>query len=180
VVIGNLKVLAGADGTGGAAERWGIDLGRVERHAAAARALPDLRALWAQVFARPAQDHDVDEALYDGFVGDEDRRRLQRLRAAPQDADAARRTAFDDERLAELVFRWRARHAPHTLDADERARWAAHRSARLHHGAAGATTLAQFQQQIDELAEQAAERGDARAEALLEALVDWAAEIAPE
>ena len=177
VVIGNLRVL------GDAAGRWGMDLEQAQRHAAAAQALPDLRALWAQVFAREAQPHDADEALYDGFVGDDDRRRLERLleqlRADPAHAAAPRRVAFDDERLDELAFRFRARNFPESLDDAERARWQAHRAARLHEGQGGATTLAQFQQRVDELAEQAAERGDERAEALLEALVDWAGEIAP-
>jgi exodeoxyribonuclease-1 len=83
---------------------------------------------------------------------------------------------FDDERLEELLFRYRARNFPVSLSDDERARWREHCAARLHEGAGGATTLAAFLARIDELAETADERG----QALLEALVDYAEGIAPE
>ena len=34
-----------------------------------------------------------------------------------------RRMGFDDKRLPELVFRWRARNWPQTLNPQEQARW---------------------------------------------------------
>ena len=175
IVIGNLATL------GPAVDRFGIDLALAQRHAALAAQLPDLSALWASVFRRePAPGPvDVDEDLYGGFLGRDDRRRLDRLRGLPPE-QLAQRTAFDDARLDEVLFRYRARHFPHTLDQDERARWAQHCRDRLHGGAGGATTLAQFQERVDALADAAAERDDARAQELLEALVDWAQEIAPE
>ena len=173
VVIENLAVLGTAGG------RFGIDVARAERHAALAARLPDLSALWAEAFSRPpaSMPVDVDEDLYGGFVGDADRRQLQRLRTLPPDR-LATRLSFDDPRLDELVFRFRARHFPYTLDAAERARWARHRRARLHDGAGGATSFARFQERIDALAEAAAERDDERALGLLEALADWAHALA--
>jgi exodeoxyribonuclease I len=180
IVIGNLKVL------GPAAERWGLDLAQAQRHAAAADALGrQLDVLWPQVFTRPqpAEPPDVDEDLYGGFIGHEDRRRLQRLRAlAPQalaDAVHGGRVAFEDGRLEELLFRYRARNFPDTLAEAEQARWQAHRTARLHHGAGGGLTLAAFAERVDELAEAALERDDERGQALLEALSDYAGDIAP-
>jgi exodeoxyribonuclease-1 len=175
IVIASLNVL------GPAAARFGIDLARARQHAALATGLPDLSALWAGVYRRlpPAEPVDVDEDLYGGFIEDADRLRLRRLRALPPE-ELAQSLDFDDPRLAELLFRYRARNFPHTLDAAERARWAAHRRARLHHGTGGAVTLAQFQERIDALAEAAAAHGDERAPELLEALVDWAQSIAPE
>ncbi|MCU0968351.1 MAG: exodeoxyribonuclease I [Rubrivivax sp.] len=173
VVIGNLKVL------GAAAERWGLDLDLALRHAGRAAAVAAAVApRWAEVFARPpsGEPADVDEDLYGGFVGDADRRRLQRLRGQPPAALTGQRLGFDDPRLDELVFRYRARNAPDSLEGDERERWRRHCAARLHDGAAGALTLAAFQQRIDELAEHADERG----QAILEALLDYAEGIAPE
>jgi exodeoxyribonuclease-1 len=172
IVIGNLNTL------GQSAERWGIDLGRALSHARQAAALTDtLSPLWPAVFARerPAAEVDVDEDLYGGFIGNEDRRTLQRLRELAPEALAARRPGFEDGRLDELLFRYRARNFPATLDADERLRWQQHCAARLHHGAGGATTLAQYVQAIDELAESA----DDRDQAILEALVDYGQSIAP-
>ncbi len=175
IVIGNLRTL------GEAAARWGLDVDAALAHAAQARALGPLPALWAEVFERPAAAApDVDEDLYGGFIGNEDRRTLQRLRDLQPGQLATRRPAFHDGRLDELLFRYRARNFPDTLDDDERARWARHRAARLHGGEGGALTLAAYLARIDELAEAAAEAGDERAQALLEALVDYAEAIAPE
>jgi exodeoxyribonuclease-1 len=173
VVIGNLKTL------GPAAERWGVDLSAAARHAQQAAAVAaQAMALWPQVFARPAPAGpvDVDEDLYGGFLGNEDRRTLQRLRTLSPQALAERRPAFEDERLDELLFRYRARNFADTLSDAERQRWQAYCAARLHDGAGGATTLTQYFQRIDELAEQA----DDRDQAILEALYDYGTEIAPE
>jgi len=167
IVIGNLAVL------GAARERFGIDVDLALRHAAQAQRLPNLDALWSALFARPAADGpvDVDEDLYGGFVSDADRRTLDRLRALPPEQLATRRVAFDDARLDELLFRYRARHFPHTLDAEEQQRWQAHRRQRL-----SGAVLAAYHERIDALAEAADERG----QALLEALVDYAEGVAPD
>ncbi|MFO1329057.1 MAG: exodeoxyribonuclease I [Rubrivivax sp.] len=173
IVIGNLKVL------GEAAERWGVDLAAAQRHAErAAQVAGVTAALWPQVFTRPpaGTEVDVDEDLYGAFLGDEDRRQLQKLRALSPDALAARRPTFDDSRLDELLFRYRARNFAGTLSDEERRRWEQHRAARLHRGQGGATTLAQFFQRIDDLAESS----DDREQDLLEALYDWGQELAPD
>ena len=79
---------------------------------------------WAEVFRRPPPERapDVDEDLYGGFVGNDDRRALDRLRGMGADELAETRTAFDDARLEELVFRYRARNFAQTLSDGERAR----------------------------------------------------------
>ena len=187
VVIGNLKTLAGA---GGPAERWQMDVAQALQHAEAAAALgPQLAGLWPAVFNRltgagaggaPGADTDVDEDLYGGFVGNDDRRQLERLRSLDGEALAAKRVAFEDSRLDELLFRYRARNFPQTLDSTEQQRWLQHCAERLHQGAGGGLTLQAFFERIDQLAEQASEREDERAQGLLEALYDYAESIAPE
>ncbi|MBL8287780.1 MAG: exodeoxyribonuclease I [Rubrivivax sp.] len=183
VVIGNVTRL------GRAGARFGIDLAAALRHAERAAALPDLSALWQQVFTREAPPPgtpatDVDEDLYGGFLGNEDRRLLNRLRQLGAEALARQvaegRVAFNDARLEELLFRYRARNFPTALAEEERERWQAHCAARLHEGRGGALTLAAYQERIDALGEAAGERDDPRALALLEALSDYALEIAPE
>jgi exodeoxyribonuclease-1 len=174
IVIGNLNTLSPA-----MAERWGTDLALAHRHAeTAARIAGSLAGIWPGVFSReaPAEATDPDEDLYGGFVGNEDRRALQRLRELTPEVLATRRPAFHDARLEELLFRYRARNFPATLDDAEQARWAEHRRARLHDGAGGATTLAAFFERIDALNESADERG----QDILSALYDWAEQIAPE
>jgi exodeoxyribonuclease I len=176
VVIGNLKTL------GSAVQRFGIDLPLALQHAERAAALPNLDALWGDVFKRPVGDTvpDVDEDLYGGFVNNEDRRTLNRLLQLTPDQLASKQPAFADARLEEVFFRYRARNFPTTLSEPEHERWEQHRAQRLHEGVGGGQTLEGYLERIDTLAQAADERGDERASALLEALVDYAEGIAPE
>ena len=173
MLVGNLKTLSPALAT-----RWDIDLDAGRANAALAAAGPDLRAVWAQVLQKPASGTavDVDEDLYGGFVSKEDRRQLESLRMQKPEALAGRRVSFEDERLNELLLRYRARNFPHTLTEEEMQTWEAHRAARLFEGAGGARTIDQLFQEIDALSETA----DERAEAILGALYDYAEMIAPE
>jgi len=177
IVIGNLKTL------GDAATRWQLDVEGAQHNAVHAAALGrTLDGLWAHVFRRAAETQvpDVDEDLYGGFVGNDDRRTLQRLRELPPHQLAGRHPSFQDGRLEELLFRYRARNFTETLSDDEQQRWEQHRVDRLHGGAGGTLTVAAYCERIDQLAEAAAESGDERAQGLLEALVDYAEAIAPE
>jgi exodeoxyribonuclease-1 len=173
MVVGNLRTLVPA-----MAQRWQLDLETVGRHAALAAALPDMSAIWPEVFKRPAGEDapDVDQDLYGGFVGNADRRRLDQLRALSGAELAHARTGFDDGRLEELVFRYRARNFADTLAPEEQERWEAHRRARLLEGQGGALNLDRFFAEIDTLSATA----DARAEAVLGALYEYAEAIAPE
>ncbi len=173
MVVGNVNTL-----TRETAERWGIDLEQAARHAAAARALPDLTAVWAQVFSRPqegAGTPDVDQDLYGGFVGNEDRRRLERLRSLPPEKLAQARPGFDDKRLEELAWRYRARNFPETLTEEDLERWEEHRMACLVEGQGGALTFDELFARLDTLGGEADERG----EEILGALYDYAESIAP-
>ena len=171
VVIGNLKTLSAE-----MAAKWHIDVAQALAHAEAARALPPLTAKWHAVFQRPAGEGvvDVDEDLYGGFVGNGDRRTLNRLRGLSPEELAREPVSFQDARLEEILFRYRARNFPASLSAAEAERWEAHRAACLHEGA-GARSLVEFFEQIDTLSETADERG----EEILGALYDYAESIAP-
>ena len=174
IIIANLQTL-GAE----SAAKWGVDLPQALRHAATlGRAAHTLAGMWPAVFERPARDArpDVDEDLYGGFIGNEDRRTLQRLRTLAPAQLADKHPAFSDPRLGELLFRYRARNFPASMSEAEHAEWHEHRVHRLHEGADGALTLAVFLERIDALGESA----DERAQEILGALVDYATEIAPE
>ncbi|MDQ3060693.1 MAG: exodeoxyribonuclease I [Pseudomonadota bacterium] len=159
------------------AARWGVDKELALQHAEIAAGLPDMSAIWPQVFQRAKEAApDVDEDLYGGFVGNEDRRRLNHLRAMSPAELAHSRTGFDDPRLPALLFRYRARNFPGTLLPDELERWEAHRAARLLEGEGGARNVDALFAEIDALSENADERG----EAILGALYDYAEAIAPE
>ncbi|MGS0740652.1 exodeoxyribonuclease I [Glaciimonas sp. GG7] len=171
MVINNLKTLSPE-----MAAKWGMDRALALKHADIAAQAPDLTVLWRQVFQRPAEGPtDVDEDLYGGFVGNNDRRTLNDLRAmSPQqlvNADAH----FDDPRLAELLFRYRARNFPQTLSEQESQRWEEHRAARLFDGKGGARNVDDFFAAIDALSENADERG----EEILGELYEYVEMIAP-
>ncbi|SDH93965.1 Exodeoxyribonuclease I subunit C [Pseudomonas flavescens] len=66
---------------------------------------------------------DPEQQLYDGFIGDRDRRLCEQVRTSEPQQLATQRWPFDDQRLPELLFRYRARNFPGTLNAEEQARW---------------------------------------------------------
>jgi exodeoxyribonuclease-1 len=172
MLVGNLKTLSAAQ-----ASRWELDLAQGQAHAALAAAGPDMTATWAAVYQRPAAAPlDVDEDLYGGFVGNNDRRKLEELRGNTPEQLAKARPSFDDDRLEEILFRYRARNFPATLGEGERSHWERHRAARLYDGFGGARSIEQLQMEIDALSEDA----DERAEEILGALYDYAEAIAPE
>ena len=162
------------------AAKWNIDVAAVMRNAEKAACLPDMSAIWPEVFKRPRDaTPDVDEDLYGGFINNADRKRLNQLRAlsAPEMAHAG--IGFDDDRLEEIVFRYRARNFLETLSPEEQIRWEAHRTARLLEGVCGARNVDALFAEIDGLAE-TPEGADERGAVVLGALYDYAEMIAPE
>ncbi|MHB1675931.1 MAG: exodeoxyribonuclease I [Sulfuriferula sp.] len=172
VVISQLKTLEPD-----MAARWGINMEQALQYAAYLRDAPDLTAIWHEVYQRQCTEPvDVDEDLYNGFIGNNDRRALAKLHDLPEAALIQANPHFDDARLEELLFRFRARNFPHLLSAPDSQRWQQLRAAKLFNGVGSARTLEQLFATIDMLAETA----DERAEAILSALYDYAVSIAPE
>ena len=101
---------------------------------------PQLAEKARQVYARQREGGpaDVDASLYDGFLGQGDKPLLARVRSTAPHALAALETQFNDPRLPELLFRYRARNHPESLDAASRERWQAYRRQRLLGDDAGA------------------------------------------
>lgn len=155
------------------AARWQVDLARCQAHRdqlfAVREALADkVRA----VFAAPeSEEQDAELSLYAGFLPDADRALLPAVREASPESLAGLEARFGDARYAELLFRYRARHWPQTLDADEQARWRAFVARKLEFDTGLASlTLAQYQALLAGL--QHSERDPQRL-ALLAALVEW-------
>ena len=164
VVIRNLKTLSPTQ-----AAKWGVDLERAAMHAQTLRDLPDMSAVWPQVYAKPAMPpRDADEDLYGGFVGDDDRQRLESFRRLSPAQMAESRLSFDDERLTELAFRFRARNWPESLSEADQARWQAHCTDRLVNGVPGYTTLTAYFNDIDTRVEASDEPDE-----LLSDLYEW-------
>jgi exodeoxyribonuclease-1 len=173
-VLAPLKVLRPQD-----AERLGIDVDACLHHRDTLAAQPGLASRVAGVFSPPEgpPPTDPDDRLYaGGFTSDADRRRLEEVRSRPMHELGEPPPPFDDPGLEELVFRYRARNWPETLDPQERARWQAYRVLRLTDTEASrGRTLAAFFRRLGELREE--RRGDARAGEVLDALEAWGREL---
>lgn len=160
-------------------DRLGIDPDVVLRRADRVRAAgPAIAEKARRVFARtrPPDPVDVDAALYDGFLGDGDKRLLAQVRGTPPHLLAKARYAFRDARLPELLFRYRARNWPGSLLPDERRRWDDYRRHRLQadHGLSE-VTLDAFHAQVAEL--RATHAGDGARQVLLDRLQAWGRQI---
>lgn len=156
--------------------RLGIDPASVEAKAARLRELgPQLAEKARQVFARErAKDGpvDADASLYDGFLAEGDKGLLAKVRSAPPEALEALEQRFRDPRLPELLFRYRARNHPQTLDAEARERWNQYRRARLLDAPGlGEQTLPDYFTQIATL--RTDHQDNPPALALLDALDRW-------
>ena len=100
---------------------------------------------------------DPDQSLYSGgFFSYDDKARMQTIRKASPEELAKLEFNFDDGRLDEMLFRFRARNYPHTLSADEQAKWHAYKVKRFTDKDGGGTlTLQEYRQTLTDLMAQA-------------------------
>ncbi|PMR80383.1 exodeoxyribonuclease I [Halomonas urumqiensis] len=134
--------------------RLGLDLTACREHWKQLAKHPEVAARVAEVFAEPPPDGpgDPDLMLYSGgFFSPADRKQMQRVRESdPWDLVGAR-FAFQDPRLEEMLFRYRARSFPDTLEGEELAQWEAYRWARMNDSAVAGLTLKGFAREIERL-----------------------------
>ena len=74
---------------------------------------------------------DVEHKLYDGFIPDKDKPRISAVRSAQANELADFHPQFIDERLDELLFRYKARQFPSSLSEAEHEEWETYRGAKL-------------------------------------------------
>ncbi|KRG67139.1 exonuclease I [Stenotrophomonas terrae] len=156
-------------------ERLQIDPAAIEAKAEKLRELgPQLAEKARQVFARERVNDgpiDADASLYDGFLAEGDKGLLSKVRTAPPEALAELEQRFRDPRLPELLFRYRARNHPQTLDATARSRWDAYRQQRFSTPGLAEQTLPEYVAQIAALREE--HKDNPASLALLDALEQW-------
>lgn len=165
--------------TAAAREQWQMDAQAEQRHLETLRAAPGLARKLAEVFAagdRFPPQSDPDRDLYGGFLSDDDRRRCERVRRTPTEELAPLQPGFDAAKLEELLFRYRARNWPETLQGQERLRWDEFRRERLTQaGAGGSIVLDDYRKQLSRLAVDATLTPAQRA--VIDALLDWPREL---
>lgn len=158
-----------------AGERWKIDLKRVEAHAAQLRAMPDLRKKLQEVHGDQQFPSitDPDQNLYGGgFFSDSDRSLMDDIHDMSVQDLAKTRMRFEDPRLLEMLFRYRARNWPQSLSQEERIRWNDFRRNRVTNPDADCgISLAEYRKQLATMVV----RPDIseRERKILSALADW-------
>ena len=83
-----------------------------------------------------------DYALYSGgFFKPSDRQLMDEIRSLDWQALAEQDFDFHDPRLAEMLFRYRARNAPQSMTPQEQERWNIHKKACFYEESSGSTLL---------------------------------------
>jgi len=131
-------------------QRLGIDLASLQTRA---EALGTQQAVWQDklehIYGKEdfATNEDPEQQLYEGFIGERDRRLCEQVRSLDPAQLGHGHWMFDDPRLPELLFRYRARNFPDTLDSEESLRWYSFCQRRLSDPQWGApNTLGDFEQ----------------------------------
>lgn len=100
-----------------------------------------------------AEKTDPEQMLYSGFFEAHDKRLMDRVRQATPESLANEAFEFHDSRLKEMLFRYRARNFPSSLNPEELQRWQTFCRWRLTDKAAQASlTLEEFDQRLQLLA----------------------------
>lgn len=114
-----------------------------------------------------AKSADVEGQLYDSFTPDEDKVNLRLIAAANENDLASLHPQFADERLNELLFRYKARNYPKALSESEQQKWELFRANKL------AREIPKYMAELAKLANSGAD------DYILQELQLWAESIVP-
>lgn len=118
-----------------------------------------------------AKESDAEAQLYDGFVGDGDKLRIDKVRNASSTDLADLHPEFNDERLTPLLLHYKARNYPQSLAEDEVSAWEKWRGDRIKR------QLPEFIARLQALA--ATHATDDSKQYILQELQLWAESIVP-
>ncbi len=108
------------------AVRLGCDLALCYSHLERIKLMEGLGDKLAKVFTSVFDNSvsDPDLMIYNGgFFSQRDKTEMNKIREAPVNRLMTIQPQFQDKRLAEMLFRYKARNYPETLDESERRRW---------------------------------------------------------
>lgn len=138
------------------AERLNIDLNKQLKHAdilakhCTNEFVDKLQQAMTQTWESTSVD--VEGSLYSGtFFSQADKQRFAKIQRSPASKLSDMAGLFDDPRATEMLFRYRARNFPATLNEEERADWLAHIKDRLHNDDAPWLSANKFEQIMKEI-----------------------------
>lgn len=114
--------------------RIGLSEQTIAKHRAVLLSSPEFAENIRSLFeGRPefAKEKDPEAQLYEGFVPDVDKLRIEKVRHADQNTLADLHPEFTDERLSDLLLHYKARNYPKSLAEDEVVAWESWRAARI-------------------------------------------------
>lgn len=157
-------------------KRIGLDLQRCDENAAKLlQVLPLLRNKVMEVFKpyQPVGNQDPDHMIYSGgFFTAADRRLMDTIRNTEPRALAQQDWPFKDPRLAEMLFRYRARNYPDSLSDDEFQLWQQQRLRRLEHPS-DERQLNTERYRLELASARESRQGDIHAQNILDRLEAW-------
>lgn len=159
-------------------DKWSIDLGAIEKNAAALLDVCEkkqLRQQLGEIYQRAFDKVDAEEDLYGGFIGSRDRDVFDEAHCVAPESLAALSARLQEPKTRTLLFRYRARHFPETLSAAEKAEWKAHLHSKVVLGRDGHYTVGALRTEIAGLLPQV----DARGREILGQLSAYADTLAP-
>lgn len=106
-------------------ERLGIDLQQQLEHIAPLQNDPYLaeKVAAAHQLHHFPEESDPDRMIYSGFFGDIDKQLMRKIHSLSPQELASQKLQFEDPRLGEMLFRYRARNWPDSLTEQEQQRW---------------------------------------------------------
>jgi len=113
---------------------------------------------------------DAEARVYDGFLNDSDKLKVETIRNADASKLADYHPEFTDERLSPLLLRYKARNYPSSLSQTETVEWETWRSQRI---------TSQFPAFMKSLQRIAAEQPDESKQFILQELQLWAESVMP-
>lgn len=161
-----------------AASEWKIDIMQVQEYLAAINAAGNLTAKLHELFQSQqfAAETDPDAMLYDGFIKPHDRKVCDQVLTTEPGFLAQLGSGFSDPRLPELLFRYRARNWPETMNEREKQQWDSYRMQRLEDSDAKiGVNLKSYRKELAAMAIDP--ELDNAQRALVDELIDWPNEI---
>jgi exodeoxyribonuclease-1 len=167
--VAPLGVLEQSDGW----SRMQLDPAVIEKHRNALLSAPHFAENIRSLFESRAEfkkSLHQEAQLYDGFVADRDRLRIETVRNATERELADFHPEFTDDRLSPLLLRFKARNYPSSLSEDEARVWEEWRAEYIN------AQLPQFMKSLQKLA--ATEQDEAK-QFILQELQLWAESVIP-
>ena len=162
-------------------DAWGIDLELSKVYLEMIRSRPEFVEKLKLVFAVPYEavsTSDPDLMIYSGgFFSSNDKSEMTKVRTINEIELAETDFDFQDKRLDEMLFRYKARNYPASLNEDEQAKWAVHCSQKLMAPDSDYLTFTQFFDRLNQLAQ--AGSVSTRDQGILEDLKYYAESIIP-